>query len=62
MISVMPLPKQTKEVRIMKNEYKRAELVITPFDEEDVITTSGINPEDKIHVDYGSEPPVPIGL
>lgn len=46
----------------MKNEYKRAELVITPFDEEDVITTSGINPEDKIHVDYGSEPPVPIGL
>ena len=43
--------------------YKRAELILTAFDEEDVITTSGdmpettSNPEDPIGVDYGSEDP-----
>ena len=49
----------------MQKIYKRADLVITAFDVEDVITTSGVippvtppaqdpDPEDPIHVDYGS--------
>lgn len=43
--------------------YERLELIITAFDHEDVITTSGdehetINPEDSIAADYGSDEPV----
>jgi hypothetical protein len=39
----------------MQQKYERIKLIITEFDVEDVITTSSTEPEDKIHVDHGSE-------
>lgn len=46
----------------MKEKYYRTEIIITAFDEKNVITTSGpaessnYNPEDKIIEDVGGEP------
>jgi hypothetical protein len=50
---------------MMKEEYERIDLIITEFDIEDIITTSGaipgttVNPEDEIHVDHGTD--IPFG-
>lgn len=37
----------------MQEQYERLEIVITAFDQEDVITTSGVtgNPEDGVYTD-----------
>ncbi len=42
----------------MQELYERTKLVITAFDEEDVIMTSALQPEDPIHVIHDDEPPI----
>lgn len=41
----------------MQEKYERTEIEITAFITEDVLLTSGLNPEDPLNVD-GGDPPV----